>query len=107
MSKLEDELAGQILLANLPLPVRQSTAPWEGTGRRFRADFCWPDEKLVVETEGGTWTGGRHTSGSGFERDCVKQTLAVLAGWRYMRVTSNQIKSGEALTWIETALSTG
>jgi hypothetical protein len=27
--------------------------------RRWRFDFCWPEQRLASEVEGGTWSGGR------------------------------------------------
>lgn len=49
--------------------------------RRFRADFAWPDRKLIVEVEGGTFTRGRHVRPLGFEHDCTKYNLAALQGF--------------------------
>ena len=71
--------------------------------RRFRADFLIGDD-LIVEVEGGTWIEGRHSRGKGFESDCEKQALAVIAGYRYLRVTSNQVEDGRAIGWIRQCL---
>ncbi len=101
MSALEDELAFQMRAARLPEPVREHRII---PGRRFRADFAWPDRLIAVEVDGATWTGGRHSRGSGIERDAEKQTLAALHGWRVIRVTGAQVKDGRALAWIEAAL---
>lgn len=77
-------------------------------GRRFRADFCifdvrWDEPLLLVEVEGGVWSGGEHVRGRGFEAGCEKQALAVIAGYRYLRVTSAQVEDGRALEWIRQA----
>jgi hypothetical protein len=72
--------------------------------RMWRFDFAWPAHMLAVEVDGGTWAGGRHTRGAGFERDCEKVNEAVLRGWRVLRFTTKQVDSGEALAWIERAL---
>lgn len=72
--------------------------------RRWRFDFAWPAHMLAVEVDGGTYSGGRHTRGAGYERDCEKANEAVLRGWRVLRVTTQQVDSGEALAWIERAL---
>jgi very-short-patch-repair endonuclease len=55
--------------------------------RRWRFDFAWPAEKIAVECEGGTWSGGRHTRGKGYEGDCEKYNEAVILGWRVLRFT--------------------
>lgn len=73
--------------------------------RRRRADFAWPDKRLMVEVEGGHFVGGRHTRGTGFEADCEKYAEAALAGWKVIRVTGTHIKSGEALEWIRRGLA--
>jgi len=59
---------------------------------------------LAVEVDGGTWTGGRHTRGAGFEADCEKLNAAVIAGFRVLRFTGAMVRSGAALATIETAL---
>lgn len=68
--------------------------------RRWRFDFAWPDQMLAVEVEGGTWAGGRHTSGAGFEKDCEKYAEALILGWRVLRVTSTQVRKGQAILWL-------
>lgn len=101
MSALEESLAFQIRAINLPEPVREFVfAP----PRRFRADFCWPHKMLIVEVDGGTWNGGRHTRGTGFDNDCEKGAIAMLLGYRVLHVTGTHIKSGAALEWIEALL---
>lgn len=72
--------------------------------RRWRADFAWPKANLLLEVEGGTWAGGRHTTGKGFEADAEKYAAAVLANWRVLRVTGLAVKSGVALQWVAKAL---
>ena len=72
-------------------------------GRRFRFDLAWPSEFLAVEVDGGTWVGGRHTTGAGFERDAHKLNLAVLCGWRVLRYTTSMIREGGAADEIRSA----
>lgn len=76
-------------------------------GRQFRFDFRVrpPVGSLIlVEVEGGTWTGGRHTRGGGYESDCVKYNEAVIAGYRLLRFTTAQVKSGFAIDSIKRAI---
>lgn len=101
-SSLEEHLALSILVNGLPKPEREYR--FDKT-RRFRFDFAWPEHKVAAEIEGGTWTGGRHTRGKGFELDCEKYNLAVLAGWRVLRFTEHMVRSGEATATIKQALS--
>ena len=100
-SALEALLAMQLRAAGITGYVREFRfAP----GRRWRFDFAFWNERLAIECEGGTWSHGRHTTGSGFASDCEKYNAAVLLGWRVLRYTGEQIKSGQALAQIEQAL---
>jgi very-short-patch-repair endonuclease len=69
--------------------------------RKWRFDFCWPQEKIAVEVEGGTWSGGRHTTGSGFRKDCEKYNHAAKMGFYVFRFTGDMVKKGEAIEWIK------
>lgn len=73
--------------------------------RKWRLDFALPDLMIAVEIEGGTWLKGarksRHTTGAGFAKDCEKYNEAAILGWAVLRVTSDQVKSGQALQWLE------
>ena len=73
--------------------------------RKFRADFCWPDYKLIVEIDGLTREGGRHQRWEGYERDCTKQNLAQIEGFMYLRFSQNQVATGEAIQTTLLALS--
>ncbi len=101
-SSLEETLAFQIRACGLPAPVREYVFL---PRRRFRADFAWPEAKLLVECEGGSWTHGRHVRGKGFQDDCRKYTLAAIHGWQVLRYTGKEIISGLAITEIELVLN--
>lgn len=70
-------------------------------GRRYRADFAWPELMILVEIEGGTWDGGRHTRGKGFQGDCRKYNLAASLGWRVFRGDSQMVRTGELVNFME------
>ena len=72
--------------------------------RRWRFDFAWPDRMIAVELEGGIWTGGRHTRGSGFSRDLEKYNWAALLGWRVLRYTGDMLDSGAGLDILDALL---
>jgi len=101
MSALEDRLVFQIRAAKLPPPEREAVLI---PGRRFRADLCWRDQKLVCEVDGGCFVAGRHSRGMGVTSDCEKHNLLTLAGWRVLRVTNVHVRDGSALRWLEEAL---
>jgi very-short-patch-repair endonuclease len=59
--------------------------------RRWRFDFAHETTRIAFEIEGGVWTGGRHTRGSGYSKDCEKYNEAALAGWTVFRITGDMI----------------
>ena len=76
--------------------------------RRWRFDFAIPEQRLAIELEGGTFTGGRHTRGKGFAADCHKYNEAALAGWRVFRLTADMLRDdpfGHLLPVVELAKS--
>ena len=102
MSALEQTLLFQIKAMGLALPEKEYR--FHET-RRWRFDFAYPEQQLAVEVEGGTWAGGRHTRGSGYEKDCEKYNEAALRGWSVLRFTGSMIKSGKAVEILKEALS--
>ena len=111
-----DELERQLTEAKLTGFLReQMLVP----GRKFRSDFSWREHRLAVEVDGGTFARqgakrcrlcgqfplGRHSTGTGRERDCEKLALTVIAGWRVIVVTSMMVRDGRALGYIKAALS--
>ena len=57
----------------------------------YKVDFAFMRQRLAIEIEGGVWTNGRHTRGSGFIRDIEKYNALTLAGWRLLRYTPQMI----------------
>lgn len=103
-SEMEKNLMFQIQCAKLPIPEIEFR--FHET-RKWRADFAWPAHMLIAEYEGGIWTGGSHTRGKRYESDCEKYNAATLLGWRVLRFTHDQVKSGYALKTIKQALGDG
>ena len=69
--------------------------------RKWRADFHLIDKKILVEVEGGIWSGGRHTRGKGYLRDLEKYNAATMMGFQVIRFSTDQVKSGHAIQQIE------
>jgi very-short-patch-repair endonuclease len=70
--------------------------------RKWRADFHIMGKKILVEVEGGVWSGGRHTRGKGYIGDMEKYNAAVVMGYQVLRFSTEQVKSGLAVQQIET-----
>jgi len=74
-------------------------------GRKFEADFFFPSLRLAIEVDGGLWMSrGGHTSGGGAKRDRERDILAYLSGITTLRVATDHVKSGEAITWMKEAI---
>lgn len=87
----------------LPEPVQEYR--FDKT-RRWRFDYAWPDLMIAMEQEGGIWTQGRHTRGSGYVKDMEKYNAAAIQGWRVLRVTVQQVENGEAAELVGQLLAT-
>ena len=59
-------------------------------GRKHRFDFAFPDYKVAVEVDGGTWAphGGRH----GTDKDREKLNLAASLGWKVFRFSPQMLQ---------------
>lgn len=97
-SKLEEMLA--IELTDLGVPPFARQYKFHPT-RKWLLDFAWPELKVAVEVEGGTWVRGRHTRPEGYARDCEKYNAAALLGWQVYRFTGDAVSSGEAARFIQ------
>jgi len=84
-SGLEDEFLALCDRYGIPRP--RVNALVEG----YLVDFCWPEERLIVETDG-----RRHLSRAAFERDRARDALLTAIGWRVMRFTRRQVRDDPA-----------
>lgn len=72
--------------------------------RRWRFDAAWPAHQIALEVEGGVWTNGRHTRGSGFVRDMEKYNAAAVLGWRLLRVVPDDLFTTDTVWLIREAI---
>lgn len=88
-SYLEQEFEAMIRLFKIPQPLR------EYNFHSFRFDFAWPAVKVCVEVDGGTFCGGNHVRGKGYQKDCIKSNLAHLQGWIVLRADREMVGTEE------------
>lgn len=88
--------------AKLPAPVPEYRFDPK---RRWRADYAWPEHRVILEVEGGVWTNGRHTRGAGFLRDVAKYNRAAVLGYRLLRCTPRGLHDLETITMLAAALT--
>ena len=74
--------------AKLPMPEPEHRFD---PPRRWRFDYAWPAHRVALEVEGGVWTNGRHTRGSGYLKDVEKYNRAASLGWRLIRCTPSSL----------------
>lgn len=101
MSEAEELLAFQLTAAGLTGFVRQFRYV---PGRKFTADFAYTKRRLLIHVDGGVYSRRAHGSITGILADMQRQNLATLGGYLSLRVTPQQVQSGEALKLIEVAL---
>lgn len=53
----------------------------------FELDFCWPQQRLVVEVDGHAF----HLSRAAVERDRHRDATLVAGGWNVLRFTWTQV----------------
>lgn len=82
-----------------PVPITQELQ-FHPT-RKWRADFAIQSAGVLIEIEGGAFSRGRHTRGTGFANDAEKYLEATLLGWTLIRLIPQQLN----LTTIERIIS--
>lgn len=103
MSPLEVQLLLQIRQDGHPLPQPEFLFD---SGRNWRADFAWPERRILLEVEGGTGKGtrGRHVRPDGYEADIEKYNAAAMAGWCLVRCTGAMVHDGRARRLVKQVL---
>lgn len=108
-NKTAENLFGQQLLAfRLPAFKRgyrfPKSADPENKRKVWIADYCSVEFKLMVEIDGGVWSGDGHGHAVGITRDMLKQNDAALMGYHVVRFDTGWIKSKRAINFLQRVL---
>lgn len=98
-SKLEDKFLVLITEAAPEITIERQVKVIKG--RKFAYDFCLPEQRVLIEIQGGTFSGGRHTRGYGYSADCEKLRLATFDGWKILWYDSKSINTKEIERLVE------
>ena len=89
------------LAHGLPAPIAEYPFC---SGRRWRFDFAWPDQKVALEVQGGNWKRGRHTRAAALLKEYEKLNAAACLGWRILYAAPADVESGAVYALIRQAL---
>lgn len=103
MTELEETMVGSLRLNNLPPGIREYHFA-ASLGRKWRFDFAWPEGKVALEVEGGTWVRGAHNRGKHMASDMEKYNMAALLGWIVLRVNNHMVEDNRAADVVRAAL---
>lgn len=102
-SRLEARTLSRLLALGLPRPLVNQ--PISLGDRTVIADFLWPEERLIVETD------GRHTheTAAAFQRDRLRDQELLAIGYRTIRITWLQMRdeADAVMARIAAALASG
>lgn len=71
---------------------------------RWRCDFVFPDQQVMVEIDGGIWIKGAHSHPQDIIRNMSKGNDAILLGFAVLHFTPTEVKSGHAIQFTERVL---
>ena len=89
------------LAHGLPQPEREVVFHQD---RGWKFDFAWYIQKVALEVEGGAFKGHGHRSVGKYLKDIKKYNEATLIGWKLLRCTTDDIKSGTVCALLKRAL---
>jgi hypothetical protein len=88
-SGLEAKVLRILKHAALPPPCNQLVVEDAG-GKKARLDFAYPDARVALEVDGFRWHSGRRA----WRRDRGRLNRLVMAGWRVVHVTQEDVEQG-------------
>ena len=68
--------------------------------RERAKDICFRDWFVLVDIQGGIWSGGAHVRGGGYTNDIEKMNAATALGWDVYWFTSDMVEDGSAIQFL-------
>lgn len=104
-SAAEDLFAFHVRCHRLP-PISRHFKFALSIGRRWEADFACEEYRVLIEIDGGVWRkgGGAHSRPTNILRDMRKSNDAALLGWAPLRFSPAEVKSGDAIAFLQRVL---
>ncbi len=93
-SALEDRFRALIASCHIPMPVAQFVLREPDGAFVCRADFAYPERRVLIELDGEAY----HVDRKSFQADRLKQNRAHSLGWVVYRFTWNQVVNEPDLT---------
>lgn len=85
---LEEFVADMLAAPGLPPFCCEYPVYYEG--RVFYLDFAYPEALVAVEADGRRW----HSDATAFEQDRARHNALTSLGWKVLRVTDRQVRTG-------------
>lgn len=60
-------------------------------GREWRFDWAWPEYKVALEIQGGTFVNGRHSRGPALRKEYEKLNAALVQGWVVVHTLAGEV----------------
>jgi len=91
-------------MANIP---EWETEFYFHPARRWRFDRAWPDCKVALEINGGTFLPAKHghTNGAHLHGEYEKLNAAQILGWLVIQCDTWHVRDGEVVTFVFDALA--
>jgi hypothetical protein len=106
----EDRFGMQLLQYGLPPFIHHHRFPQSlhpGNKRKvWIADYCNIEFKLMVEIDGGIFSGGAHGHPVDITRNMMKQNDAAILGFHTLRFATTWVKNKHAIEFLQRVLAT-
>ncbi len=71
--------------------------------KRWKADFAFVDQMLLIEVDGGIWVNGKHVRSGSADNERIRQNAATCLGYAVLRFTPKMLDNAvdTIVHWME------